>query len=337
MEETSWQGSIYGLPKNTDVRYLFWNKAHFEEVGLDPTKPPTTWAELEEYSAKLNKKDNAGNFDRIGFVPYLVGNSWMWLYGFLNRAPAISDDKRTILVDDPRWAEALQWMVDFYDKYIGTFELANAFSEGVSAAGLGDPFAAGKVSMVAHGNWVVGNLFRSPGVEWDCAPMPIPPRGVKSTWSCGWSVVVPPSAKYPEAAWELLRWWTGMEGWEAQATATVADTARHWEREKIVGEPQYWPDLAVYLPAQKMLGEKYVSKLDDTAKKAWDLSIDALANWTHGCGTEMGVAALEYWVEIDNAVRSALAHKVSPTEAMQACKKKVQEGTDRAWEAIDAQ
>ena len=336
IEETSWQGKIYGLPIMTDVRYMYWNKAHFSEVGLDPASPPTTWDELEMAAEKLNVKDSSGNLERIGFVPYLFGNSWMWLYGFLNNAPAISDDKRTILCDDPRWAEALDWMVNFYDSYIGEFELANAFSEAVSSAGLGQPFIAGKTSIDATGNWVVGDLFRSPGVDWDVAPMPIPDGGVKSTWSCGWSLVMPPSAKYPDAAFELMRWWTGLEGWEAKAVATLADTERYWEREKIEGDPQFWPELAVYLPAQKMLEEKYVSKLDATAKKAWDLSVDALNNWTHGCGTEMGVAALEYWVEMDNAVRSALSHKASPAEAMQTAKDKVQQATDRAWEAIDA-
>jgi hypothetical protein len=50
----------------------------------------------------------------------------------------------------------------------------------------------------------------------------------------------------------------------------------------------------------------------------------------------MGVAALEYWVEMDNAVRAALSHKMSPAEAMEQCKEKVQEATDRAWEAIDS-
>ena len=335
--ETSWRGKLYGLPTGTDVRYLYWNKDHFREVGLDPEKPPTTWAELEEYTGKLNKKDSKGNFERIGIVPYLFGNSWMWLWGFLNKAPAISDDKRTILCDDPRWSETLEWMVKFYDTYIGEFELANAFGDSVRSAGLGDPFIAGKTSMSATGNWVVSNLFRSPGVDWDVAPMPFPPAGEKSTWSCGWSVVLPPSAKYPEAAWELIRWWTGLEGFEAEATATVADTARYWEREKIEGDPQYWPSLAVYLPAQRMLEDKYVSKLDATAQKAWHLSLDALANWTHGCGTEMGVAALQYWVEMDNAARNALSHKMSPVEAMANCKEKTQEATDRAWEAIDTQ
>jgi ABC-type glycerol-3-phosphate transport system substrate-binding protein len=336
-EETSWQGKIYGLPRETDTRLLYWNRKHFEEVGLDPDVPPKTWKELEQYSEKLNKKDNAGNFDRIGFVPYLVGNSWMWLYGFLNRAPAISDDKRTILVDDPRWAQALQWLVDFYDKYIGTFELANAFSAGVSSAGLGDPFAAEKVSMVAHCDTVVNNLLRNPALEWDVAPMPIPDGGVQSSWSCGWSLVMPPSAKYPDAAWELMRWWTASnEGWHALAEATKADTVRYWEREKITGTPLFMPWDACYLPAQEMLETEYVNKGTEIMRKAWATSMDCLANWTHGCGTEMGLAALEYWVEIDNAVRSALSHKATPEEALAICKQKVQEGTDRAWEAVDS-
>jgi multiple sugar transport system substrate-binding protein len=336
IEESSWDGRIYGLPIFTDVRYLYWNKEHFAEVGLDPNTPPATWAELEMYADKLNVRDSSGNLERIGFVPYLFGNSWMWLWGFLNKAPAISEDKRIILCDDPRWTEALQWMVDFYDNYIGDFELANAFSEAISSAGLGQPFIAGKTSMSATGDWFVGNLLRSPGVDWDCAPMPIPPDGEKSTWSCGYSIVTPPSAKYPKAAWELMRWLTGSEGWDARAAATLEDTERYWAREKIEGEPQYWPTQACYLPALEMLETKYVSQLGEREQKAWELGMDALQNWTHGCGSEMGVAALEYWVEMDNAVRTALSHKLSPAEAMQQCKDKVQEATDRAWEAIDS-
>ncbi|MHB0855932.1 MAG: extracellular solute-binding protein, partial [Anaerolineae bacterium] len=338
IEETSWQGKIYGLPRETDVRYLIWNRKHYEEVGLDPDKPPTTWAEMEQYADKLNKKDASGNFERFGFIPYLVGNSWMWLYGFLNKAPAISDDKRTILCDDPRWAEALTWLVKFYDNYIGSFEMANSFSQGVTSAGLGDPFRAEKVSMTAHCDTIINELLRNPDLEWDVAPMPIPPNGEKSSWSCGWSLVIPPSAKYPDAAWELMHWWTATaDGWHSLADATKADTARYWEREQIDGEPLFMPQDAVYLPAQKMLEEEYVKTATPTMQKAWALSMDCLAGWTHGCGTEMGVAALEYWVEIDNAVRSALAHKMTPEEAMLECKAKVQEGTDRAWEAIDSQ
>lgn len=321
----------------TDVRYLYWNKAHFKEAGLDPAVPPKTWAELETFAGKLGKKNAKGEYDRYGFVPYLFGNSWMWLYGFLNKAPAISADKRTILCDDPKWAEALEWMVNFYDKNVGSFELSVSFSEAITSAGLGDPFVAGKVSMTASGNWQVGDFLRSPDFDWDCAPMPIPPNGEKSTWSCGWSIVMSPGTKQEKAAWELLKWHTtAADGWKARADAQVEDMKRTWEREKIKGEAKYWPVLACHVPSLTMLEKDYVSKLGDREKKAWALSTDALKNWTHGCGTEMGVAALEYWVEMDNAVRSALAKKKKPAEALAEAKKKVQEGTDRAWKAIDA-
>ncbi|MBE0696968.1 MAG: extracellular solute-binding protein [Anaerolineaceae bacterium] len=332
--ETTWDGKIYGLPLFTDVRYLFWNRKHFEEVGLDPDKPPSTWDELGMFAEKLNVKNSKGDLDRIGFVPYLFGNSWTWLYGFINKAPAISDDKKTILCDDPRWAEALDWMVQFYDKYVGTFELANSFSEGVSAAGLGEPFSAGKVSMTASGDWEVGNFLRLPDLDWDCAPMPISPNGTKSTWSCGYSMVMAPQSKKAEQAWSLMKWTATEPGWDARAASTMTDTIRVWEREKIEGEAHYWPTQACYLPALNMLEEKYVSILGDKQKKAWALGLDALENWTHGCGTEMGLAALEYWVEMDNSTRNALSHKMTGQEAMDACKKKVQEATDRAWEAV---
>jgi ABC-type glycerol-3-phosphate transport system substrate-binding protein len=226
-------------------------------------------------------------------------------------------------------------MVNFYDNYVGSFELANAFSEAVSAAGLGFPFGAGKVAMTASGDWNVGDWLRIPDLNWGAAPMPIPPGGEKSTWSCGWSVVMVPTTEKEDAAWELMKWHITPEGYHARAEASLADTIRVWDREQIEGDPQYWPTQACYLPTLEMLEQEYVSKLGEREQNAWAMGMDALQNWTHGCGTEMGVAALEYWVEMDNAVRSALSHQVTPEEAMLQCKEKVQEATDRAWEAID--
>jgi multiple sugar transport system substrate-binding protein len=336
IQETTWQGKIFGLPMATDVRYLYWNKAHFKEVGLDPTKPPTTWDELATYTDKLMKKTADGKVDRYGFVPYLYGNSWMWLYGFLNKAPAISADKRTILMDDPKWVETLTWMVDFYDKHVGSFELSNAFSDALGKAGMADPFAAGKVSMTASGDWQVGDFLKKPELDWACAPMPIPSGGVKSTWSCGWSIVMAPQTKHIDEAWQLLKWHTLQDGWHARAEAAKADIQRTWDREKISGTPMYWPSLACHVPSLQMLETTYVSQLTDREKGAWAMGTDALKNWTHGCGTEMGVAALEYWNNMDNAARTALAHKATPAAALADGKKKTQDATDRAWKAIDA-
>lgn len=337
LNEVTWEGNIYGLPRWGAVRYLHWNREHFREVGLDPDVPPTTWAELEEYAALLNKKDANGNLDRIGFVPYLAGNSWMWLYGGLNGAPALSADKRTVLCDDARWVDALQWMVNFYDNHIGSFEVANAFSEAIGAAGLGDPFTAGKMSMSADGDWAVATRVRDPELDWNVAPMPIPPDGQQYSWSCGFCVVMAPSTTQPDAAWELMKWWTNNGGWRALAAASIADTQATWEREQIEGEPIYWPQDPDYIPSHQMVTDEFIAVMPEHLQQVWAVGQDLLMNHSQGCGADlMGLAALDYWVEMDNAVRAALSHKVTPEAALVEAKNKVQEATDRAWESIES-
>ena len=330
--ESTWDGHLYGMPLYTDTRHLYWNRTHLTEVGL--TEPPKSWNDLESYTAKLNKKNDQGDFDRMGFVPYLVGNSWMWMYGFLNKAPSISDDKRTILCDDPRWAEALQWLVNFYDKYLGSFEIASAFNQGF-ATQTQDLFAQQRCSMQITTDDSMSFYLRFPDLDFAVSPAPFPETGEKSSWSCGWTFVIAPEAKHKDEAWDFIKYMSGVDGWRLIAEADKAETAKLWEREQVPGDPLYVPHEACYKPATEMLEKEYVAKLPQERQDEYAMGIDCLNNWTHGCGSEMGVAALTYWVEIDNAARSAMSHKMTPEEAMKDCKDKVQKATDEAWAAID--
>ena len=54
----------YGIPWQRSTIILYWNKDAFKEAGLDPEVAPKNWTELEEYAAKLVKKDDAGNAAR---------------------------------------------------------------------------------------------------------------------------------------------------------------------------------------------------------------------------------------------------------------------------------
>ena len=54
-DQTLYQDHTYGIPFETDVRVLYWNKNAFTEVGLDPATPPKTWDELMTYADKLDK------------------------------------------------------------------------------------------------------------------------------------------------------------------------------------------------------------------------------------------------------------------------------------------
>ncbi len=55
-EEAVFDEKLYGIPTSTGSRLVFFNKDHFEEVGLDPENPPSTIAELEEAAEKLTNK-----------------------------------------------------------------------------------------------------------------------------------------------------------------------------------------------------------------------------------------------------------------------------------------
>ncbi len=50
------KGQIQALPVAFTTPLLFWNKALFEESGLDPNKPPKTWEELQDISGKLKSR-----------------------------------------------------------------------------------------------------------------------------------------------------------------------------------------------------------------------------------------------------------------------------------------
>jgi multiple sugar transport system substrate-binding protein len=55
----TWQGDVMGIPFTTDCRVLWWNRDIFEEAGLDPDVPPTTWDELVEFANTIT--ENTGN------------------------------------------------------------------------------------------------------------------------------------------------------------------------------------------------------------------------------------------------------------------------------------
>jgi sn-glycerol 3-phosphate transport system substrate-binding protein len=62
------EGDLYAIPFAIAVPMLFYNKAAFREVGLDPEQPPTTLDDVRAYSEKLLKVDGAGNIVRSGLA-----------------------------------------------------------------------------------------------------------------------------------------------------------------------------------------------------------------------------------------------------------------------------
>ncbi|MBV8455098.1 MAG: extracellular solute-binding protein, partial [Acetobacteraceae bacterium] len=53
------EGPLYGIPTNNEVMFLLYNKTLFKNAGLDPEKPPATWADLVSYSKVIHDKTGA--------------------------------------------------------------------------------------------------------------------------------------------------------------------------------------------------------------------------------------------------------------------------------------
>lgn len=66
---TADDGHIYALPLSVDTRAIYYNKAHFEEAGINP-EDIQTWEDLEAAARKLDVK-NGDKWERVGFIPTL--------------------------------------------------------------------------------------------------------------------------------------------------------------------------------------------------------------------------------------------------------------------------
>jgi len=332
-KESQWMGRQFALPAETDTRFLYWNKKLFKAAGLDPEVPPKTWSELESYAARLTKKDDKGIVSQYGFIPY-YGNTWTWLYGWLNGGQFLDDAQRKVTADDPRIVYALDWMVNFYDKYIGGAQTTASFIQGFQGTAQ-NPFVIDKLAMVGNGNWMLSTFATFPDLEYGMAAMPIPntPTGVKTTWSCGGSIAVSKDTKSAEASWEFTKWLTGAGGYLARATSGMDVRVKEWRRQQLPGEPVYIPPLATSKAAVKALETECVPKLPPKFQAEYRLSVEAL-NWTHGCGLEMGLVGLTYWNEMHQATEAAMFHKMSAKEALSVARERVQKALDEAWAQV---
>ena len=133
-----------------------YNKDLLKRAGLvdekGEAKPPKDWDELREYAKKLTEFDSNGRMKVLGFAP-LYGNSWLYMYSWMNGGEFMEPDGRKCIMNDPKNVEALQYIVDLYDD-AGGYDKVSAFQAGFQNDAL-DPFVQGKVAMKIDGSWIV--------------------------------------------------------------------------------------------------------------------------------------------------------------------------------------
>ncbi|MCE3199675.1 ABC transporter substrate-binding protein [Paenibacillus sonchi] len=223
------QGNIYGMPKDVGPFALGYNKTMFEAAGIPlPDKDkPYTWDEFIKVAKQLTiDKDGDGKLDQFG-----AGFNVQWaLQAFVwsNGADWIDSTKTKVTIDDPKFAEALQFFADMQNKYGIT-----PSTEQAQTLDTYQRWMKGEMAFFPVGPWDMSTYETLP-FEYDLIPYPAGSTGKPATWTGSLGIGASAKTKHPEEAVELINYLTASkEGMQALVKAKVQipnliDMAKEW-------------------------------------------------------------------------------------------------------------
>lgn len=193
-------GKVYGLPLVVDSSLMIYNKTLYEAAGLDPEKPATSFAEIEEHATAIRELGG----DIYGF--YFPGNSSGALsYSVMPFAaaagtPPITDDGTKSDIN----SEAFQAVGDLY-RSLFEADVVPSGAKSDDGTTWTTSFNAGKIGIVPVGTFNFGPL-EEVDFEWGVAPLPSPDGTSSSTFVGGDVVGVTSTSKNAKQAEDFLAW-----------------------------------------------------------------------------------------------------------------------------------
>lgn len=168
----TFDGKLYGMPVADETRMVYYNKALFEQAGLDVAKPPATWAEMQQAAEALKS---------TGKVPwaapmsnqYLTVQTFMSVY--LSYGAQLFNDAGQCGLDTPEFKDALGYYAGIAKAGLTTTDAANQ-----SQADFTNLFMSGGAGMLIEGPGVYEQIKQqNPELVKDVgiAPIPSGPKG----------------------------------------------------------------------------------------------------------------------------------------------------------------
>ncbi len=193
-----YKDKLWGLPQVTDCLALLYNKRLLAEKGLNP---PATLAEFIQVGRQLRDPvtDRYGFFfrgDAYFFLPFI------WVFG----GDLIDGPTRTVKINQPAAAEALQFLLDLRDKHNVTPKIID-FANDYDNMMIG--FKTGKYAMILNGPWATADIlagaeFADPG-NLGVTRIPMGPHGHYGSPVGGHNYVIAANSPHTQAAYQLIR------------------------------------------------------------------------------------------------------------------------------------
>lgn len=200
-------GKTYGLPKDTNVLALFYNKDMLSAAGVTV---PTTWAELQDAAKKLTN----------GSVKGLALQDDAARWGvFANQSGSkIYDNGKLNLT-----ADGTIKGLDFYTSFIKNGTGSDPKSLGAGWGG--EAFYKEKAAMTFEGGWLIPAIAESaPNLKYGIALLPKGDQGGNYAFTVSYSMSK--NTKNPKEAAEAIKFLTGKEAQQMTAESGLAMPTR---------------------------------------------------------------------------------------------------------------
>jgi multiple sugar transport system substrate-binding protein len=199
---TCTSGQVYGLPKDWDSLGVFYNKQMFQAAGLSFPSAGWTWNDMQTDAQKLTK--NPGSPNSVYGVVLSADLSRWGAFLLANGGTVLNKDGTQATFNNSTGIDTLNFYASFLKNKTGVLPTT------VGAPWNGDAFGKQRAAMAIEGGWLIPYMASTyPSVQYGIAPLPMAPNGKQAdlTFTNAWSAYS--GTKYPEAAWELIKYMTG--------------------------------------------------------------------------------------------------------------------------------
>ncbi|MGF7060904.1 ABC transporter substrate-binding protein [Brassicibacter mesophilus] len=203
----NYEGKQYGIPYTVDTYMLFYNKDLFEEAGLDG--PPKTTSELIEYSQKLTKKDDNGDYTQVGYISdYPWVDQMLWAFVFGSDFYDFENDKVTC--DNQTNIDALKFKLKSYEAPYEPEKIKRFKSGFGKYMSPNNPFFQNQLAMDIEGEYYTSFVNRyASDLNYGVAPVPYPdghPELANGGLLQGGMLYIPENSKHKEEAFEFINY-----------------------------------------------------------------------------------------------------------------------------------
>ncbi|MFK5689394.1 ABC transporter substrate-binding protein [Ornithinimicrobium sp. LYQ92] len=226
------EGELWSLPFQRSTIVQYHNKDVYEEAGLDPETPPTTWDELEEHAATIQDSGAAEYGLEIPSTQF--GN---WMFQAMAIQSGVEDtagvDGMVDYLDAPGSVEALEWWRSMAEEGImpsGTTEWASTPED----------FLQGRTGIMWHTTGNLTNVRSNADFEFGVSILPantqpgsptgggnlyVFDRGDDETKAAAYTIATCLTEPELAAEWSMESGYvaTGPEAWETDTMAEYAE------------------------------------------------------------------------------------------------------------------